>query len=166
MKNKVLRVVLIALVLAVWGAVIKRAFVRPEVLPDAAPALSIAAVQPTQSDTTVPRYVLARDPFLDGGATVTLPGVNSTRSTAPRPQQASVVAVRTPSTPWPSITINGILRATDGAQYIATATINGKGHVLRPGQRAGEVLVQAITRDSVRLELDGNQRSLPASAGW
>ncbi len=129
MKNKVIRVFLIALVLAVWGAVIQRAFVRPEVPQDLPLALPLAIVQPAVSDTTVPRYVLARDPFLDGVSPVTIRTGNAPQRVARAAIAAPAAGVRPASAAWPSITINGILRATDGGQFIATATINGKGHV-------------------------------------
>jgi hypothetical protein len=166
MKSKVLRILLVAMVLAVWGAVLKRAFVRPDAMEEVAPVALRAAVQPVRNDTAVPRYTLARDPFRDRGPVVTHHTSQAPRTTASSANKPATLEVRAPSTPWPTITINGIFRPTDGAQYVATATINGKGHVLRAGQRAGDVLVQAITRDSVRLELNGVQRSLPASDGW
>jgi hypothetical protein len=65
---------------------------------------------------------------------------------------------------WPSVSVNGILRATDGVHYAATASINGQGHVLRPGVRSGPFMVRSITRETVVLELDGIQKEYRATA--
>jgi hypothetical protein len=166
MKSKVLRIVLVGLVLTVWGAVIERAFVRPEV-PSEAPSTASPTVprSPARVDAEV-HYTLARDPFLEGVQVAVARSTNSRSSSGPKAARAIPSEVRAPVVPWPSITINGILRATDGPHYIATATINGKGHVLRVGQQAGPVLVQAIMRDSVRLELGDAQRTFPSSVSW
>lgn len=164
MKQRVGQLLLGALVIAVWSAVIFRALKKPNELDVALPIAPIEShSQVGIPKEKVPHLELTRDPFLDGIAVVpqrsnsVLPKNTRSATQANRPDHKAG-PVR--SSPWPTVAYTGSMgNAKDPANRLAFLTINGKDHMLRAGATVNDMVLQEVLSDSVIFARDGYRKA-------
>lgn len=162
MNRRWLRVLLGALVLAIWGAVIVRALRRPtapEGITTTAPATTDRAAD-IDTSSTFPSF--ARDPFLDGGSVATV------RTALPRTGGAAAPARTAPAAPppiapvraWPKVTYKGTIRAQgDPNSIVAFLAVEGRDVLIRSGGESQGITVVRLTTDSIVLRWNEETRT-------
>ena len=162
MKQKATRLLLFLLVGVVWGAVIVRAFKRPDPVMDLPSLAEPIAVETSHAAPHAgPLLVLDRDPFLDGTAAAQRTAVRPISTTTTRdPKPKAAVADPVRAKPWPSIKYTGMMRAKAGTASTVFLTINGRSQILREGAVSDGLRVISASADSVTVERDGVRKTV------
>lgn len=161
MNHKWVRILLGALVLGTWGAVVRRAVHRPgpeaAVAEQATPARSPSAT----TDAKEPLPVLPRDPFLEQElphAPVQMDGA-ARATTVPSVRKDNNVTK--PPTTWPEIRYNGIVRTPgEAGSGVAFLSVGGRNVLLRRGHASEGVQVLDLAMDSVVVVWNSEKRTI------
>lgn len=162
MKQRVVRIALIALVLAVWGAVVARAVRRPAEQNMASPLGTVEVLDSHGPDTsTTIAFTLARDPFLGDG--VRPAAYTSRESHASQVGPVTHRAAQSPSTPLPSsanknsvVEYLGFLKRTGpSGKACAILRIDGRTEVIAIGGMAAGIAVRSATAEAVVIDREG-----------
>lgn len=167
MKANATKALLLIAAIAVWAAVLWKAFKKPE----AAPALSNAAPAIATGELTHDAYQelkLARDPFLDEAGQQRMPlpisTANAPRPTLTAPRHAAPVELKPKA--WPSIAYKGMVRDQKSGETVAFMVVNGRERMLKSGDGWEDLRLEAVTADSLVIaRLDGSRWVAYAEAG-
>jgi len=165
MKQKATRVGLALLVLLVWGAVIARAFLRPNVELTTIPATSTGKLSTTKIAPPVAgKFALERDPFLGD-----LPDpIRANRTTHAARTSRSPSSPKTPVVPQsppaskPLITYMGFLKNSGPTGTVCVILgINGTEQVFAVGKESMGIRVQEATSEAVMILCQGTMETVP-----
>ena len=136
---------LVPVVLGIWGYIGWKIYDGMQGDDAAAlPALAAPAAGGTRMvPDTFQLVANYRDPFL---GKVEAPRTNISNSNAPKAPQLPKPPAPTAS--WPSITYGGMIKKKEGPPF-ALLTVAGSDYLVKAGEKAGDVQVISISRDSI-----------------
>ncbi|HEX9981227.1 MAG TPA: hypothetical protein VGB50_11750 [Flavobacterium sp.] len=156
MKKKV-NVLLILVVTTLWGFVgyryLNRYFQPVDVVNNTLPEQSVGQVQDFQKDTFEMKPI-PRDPFLNASVA---PVIKEHRSIKAR--QVLVQKIVRPKAAFPQINYFGYLKSGDKSKELVILKVNNNMIKMRLGEVVDGLRAVKISKDSIRLAFNGEQRS-------
>lgn len=149
-KNKTSMYVLVPIVIGIWGYIGWKIYDGLKGK-DAVNIPALGSAAPATKENVPDTFQLVanyRDPFL-GKAEV--PHVANTGGTSVKKQDKTPQKPAAPvAAGWPAVTYGGMIQKKQGPPF-ALVTVAGQSHLVKAGEKAGDVVVLSVSRDSIQV---------------